>query len=283
MARFYQRFTIGLILVLLTSCARLDLVLGLAPRYITNKLDDAFDLSSKRGAKLRETISQDISQYKVFLLNELKNFLDKVLILSAKKELNQNDIFILFYEFKEIQKKTIEAFRPSFSEMILFLSRSELAAFNIYSSMKFKETNDMLINKNLYYKLYFKIYNRYVDILIDSSTDEQDQIFKTFLDFNKGYFEYQIEARKAFFKQFENLFDKKKELLELTLKYYSGEDQNRTKDNIRIQSEFYQNVVLLVLNIWKTSTDKQKLNFRKNITSFRNELMDLTKGVEVSP
>lgn len=262
-------------LFIFSSCSRVDLVLSLAPRYMANEVDDAFDLTSKRYAKVKEALVHDIDLNKKELLGLITNQLDKLLRLLATKDFKTEDLQLLFDESKEIQKKIIYAFKPSFSEVLLQLSSDELSSLNTYANDRLKKTQERLNNKKNYDKHYTKIYVRYMDFLFDFSTDEQDQIYKKFIDSNYDYYLVQFEERKSFLKQFEILFAKKNELVDYSLKYYAGDPEVKSKNYAKSQIIFYRNIIILFVDLWKVATDRQKVNFRKNLTRINDELKNL--------
>lgn len=275
------KFSLNLVFLLIFlvsgACSRLDVAVSFMPRYMANQVDEALDLSSDRYRKLKEQIESDLNTNKKIFISTLITRIDELLILTNKKEITEADAQILFKEIKKLQKKAIYIFKPSFSEVILRLSAKEVMHLNKYAMEKFKKTDERLADKSKYYKHYNKLYEHYMSLLFDATNDKQDRSFEFFLDANHEYFKLKNFVRKNFLRQFEVLFEKKNELLDFALKYYASDEEIKSGDLAKKEKIFNDSLMMLGLDIWKSSSDKQKISFRKNLLTFKEDFRNLIK------
>lgn len=261
----------------LSACSRLDLAVSYAPRYIANEVDDALDFNSERYNKIKRTIASDIEKNKKDLIYEVIIKIEYLQMITEKKDLSIDELRYVLEEFKNLQKKAIYLFKPSFSEVIMSISRSEVEHLDRYAREKFRKSDERLAERQKYYRHYFKNYEHYMDIFFNSNNKEQDELFKDFLDANYDYYIYQNEMRKMFLKQFEIIFDKKSELLNFAMQYYAGEKDIRSGVHIKKQEAFNANMLALGKDLWKLATVKQKLYFKQKLAGINEELRNLVK------
>lgn len=271
------KYVLVLFILFFSACSRLDLALSLAPRIITNELDEAFNLSSERYRKLKAVIADDIDKNKKEFFATVIEKIDYLLILTERKEFSKVETQLIFNEIKELQKRAVYIFKPSFSEALLPISTGEVEFLKKQAGAKLIKTDERLLDRQQYHKYYRKIYNRYMSFLFDESNVQQDMLFKTFLDENYDYFKFLSTIRRSFLQQFDLLFDKKTELLNFAIQYYAGEENVKSADYKKKQSIFYDNVVNLFFVLWQNATPEQKKFFRKKLFELRTELGKLIR------
>lgn len=265
-------YALILVILFLSACSRIDLVLSYAPRYIVNEIDDAFDLSSERYKKIKSVIADDINKNKNIFLSEIVVQIEYLLLLTDKKDLSADEVKYIFNEIKELQKRLIIQFKPTFSIVLLPLSQAELDHLNIYTTEKFSKSDEKFKDRQKYYKNYFKMYDHYMDIFFNGSNNEQEKSFKDFLNTNYEYFKLQNQIRKDFVKQFGILFKKKENLLEYTMKYYAGDNDIKSEEYLKKQKIFYSNIMTFFRGFWKEASVDQKLYFRKKLINIKDEM-----------
>lgn len=253
----------------------MDVAVSLAPRFIANEIDEALDLDSDRYKKIKTTIATDIDRNKNPLFTEIISLIDQTLILTEKKELTVDDLRFLFHEFKELQKRTVYAFKPSFSEVLLPITRIEISALNSYLKEKNEKHNETLSDRNKYFRHYFKNYDRYVEMLFDSGSREQEGFFRELLEANLDYFKMRNQSRFAGNKQFENLFEKKADLLDYILRFYAGEAATKSAEFVKRQDIYNDSMLVFASRFWGVSSLAQKNHFRKYLTNLKDELKKL--------
>ena len=272
-----KKFALLMIIIFYSGCSRLDLVLNYAPRYITNEIDDALDLNSERFKNIKTVVTHDIDVNKKAIISEIIVKIEYLLMLTNNMELKYSEVQFSFNEFKDLKKKLVYLFKPSFSEVLISISKTEVDHLNAYVNEKLILANDRLADKKKYYKHYTKSYDHFMDLLFNSSNNEQDKLFRDFLDINYEYFKFQNEVKKTFRKQFYSLADKKNELLYFTMQLYASEDVIMSEEYIKKQDVFYSGTIDLICNIWKKSSVKQKLYFRNKLIDTKEELKKLIK------
>lgn len=271
-------FALLIFLFFLSACSRLDLALSYAPRYITNEVDDAFDLNSERYGKIKSVVTKDIDKNKNAVFNEIIVKIEYLLLLTDKKDLSATEIRYLYDSSKKLQQKIIYMFKLSFTEVLADASGAELQHLHDYANDKFKNSDEKFNNRKKFNKHYIKNYERYMDMLFGSSNKAQDLLYRQFLNENYEYLKYQNEARKLFLKKFETLHEKKSEMLELSMQYYSGNRDSISEDYMTKQEAFNVSIVNLINNIWNESSARQKLNFKNTLMELKENIRSLMGG-----
>lgn len=265
-------FSLFLILLVLSSCSRLDLAVSFAPRYISNELDDALDLDSDRYKRIKNAIASDLEKNKLPLFTEIISQIDHLLILTEKKEISADEISFIFLELKSLQKKAVYSFKPSFSEVILPITKSEIKNLAQYMTNKVSKADEVMADRSKFYRHYFKSYDHYVDQLFDSSSKEQDRLFREFLDANMSYYKSRNQSRLSMLKQFDTLFSQKEELLDFNLKFYAGESTTKSEDFVKKQDAFNRSTQAFVARFWNGASMSQRNHFRKYLQEIKEEL-----------
>lgn len=263
------------ILLFLASCSRIDVAVSLAPRFIANSIDDALDLDSDRYKKIKNTIAADIVKNKGPLFTEIISKIDHLMLLTEKKELTPEDLRFLFYEFKELQKRAVYAFKPSFSEVILPITRGEIKEFKSYQNEKNEKQNETFSDRKKYLRHFFKSYDHYVELLFDTGNREQEALYREFLDLNLDYFKMRSQSRFTGNLQFEILYEKKTELLDYNLRFYAGEATTKSEEFIKRQDSFNNSMLNFGGRFWGLTSLAQKNHFRKYLSDLKEELKKL--------
>lgn len=264
-----------IIFLFLTSCSRMDVAVSLAPRFIANEIDEALDLDSDRYKKIKTTIAADIDRNKDPLFTEVNIMIDQLLVLTEKKELSSDELKFIFREFKELQKRTVYAFKASFSEVLLPITRPEVKALNIYLKEKSEKQNETFSDRNKYLRHFFKSYDHYVDLLFDSGSREQEALYREFLNANLDYFKMRNHSRFAGNRQFETLFERKADLLDYNLKFYAGEATTKSEEFIKRQDNYNESMLVFASRFWGLTSLGQKNYFRKYLTNLKEDLKKL--------
>lgn len=116
-----------------------------------------------------------------------------------------------------------------------------------------------------------------MDIIFGSVSEEQKKIYRQFVEENYEYYKSQIGARKYFLDQFELRLSKKEEMLDYTMKYYSGDESVKSEGHLKLQKVFFSNLNKLQVDIWNAASAEQKSEFRKTLAEIKDELSALIK------
>lgn len=264
-------------LQLLVGCSRVELGYKLAPRIIVNRLDDAFDFNSDRFNQVRLQIESDFKKNKKEATSAAIKNIDQILAFSEKKDLTISDFKENLQSLQNTEKYLITLLKPTFEELLKNLSKEEFNNLTSYTKDKFEKADKLLATKDDFLEKQMDGFETMMDFFFDSSTKEQKELYKQFLAQHYDYFLYQIEVRKNFLKNFEAKLNTKPELLDYTLKYYSGDPTIRTPEHQAKQIAFLESACQIQFQIWNTITEKQKVHFRKTLNSLKDELFSLLK------
>ncbi len=271
-------FLIGaLFLTFLFSCSKFEVGYQLAPRLISNSLDDAFDFKSQRLKEIKAQIAGDFKKNQHAVAGFLVKTSDALIALSEKKETTKDEFLAVLEKVKSEAEPVMGLFKGSFEIVTKNLSSDEAEYFNTYSVKKFKETDEKIADKEKYLKHQLKTFEKTMDFFFGSATSEQNDIYKNFFTENYDYFLAQHNSQKEFSKRFLVLQSKKDELLDYVLKYYRNDLSVRPEDYQKKYKVFEKSFGELEYNIWKSRTEKQQKYFKKTMTSLKDELVPLAQ------
>ncbi|MBC7465251.1 MAG: hypothetical protein H7256_04610 [Bdellovibrio sp.] len=248
-----------------------------APRVVINRLDDSFDFKSDRFNQIRLQVDSDFKKNQKDVAKAVHKNLDELLVLSESKNLAATDFNKNFESLHATQKYLIDLFKPSFEEVLNSLSKEEFDHLNNFSKEKFTEAEKLISNKEDYFEKQISSFENVMDFLFDSSTDEQVRLYKKFLEDNYSFSVYQVDVRRRFMQNFEAKLPTKDQLIDYTLKYYSGDPSIRLPEHEKKQQAFLNFFFELEYQIWKSTNDKQKIFFKKKIDSLIEEFSKLEK------
>lgn len=273
----WPRLSLIATIILTFSCTKFEVGYQLAPRYISNKLDDAFDFKSKRLKEIREQLNIDFHKNHSYVATLLIKHIDEFLALADKKLVTAADFKQALASIYNSRKELMILFKPSVDIVLMNLSAEETKSMNEFSLKKFKEADEKLLERNDFIKKQVKTFQKIMDFLADDSTDEQDQIYKNFVLQNYDYFTAEEEERKIFIKKFNFLFNDKPQLATYVVNYYSGIATVQSDDYQKKHANFLLSLYSLQFKIWHSLSEKQKRAFRKNLVELREELLPVAK------
>ena len=264
-----------LFFILVTGCAKLETAYNFAPRLSANFLDKYFDFSSERYDKVKEALEKDFKDNKDLFKVSLAKRLDTLQELSGKKELSTEKVDELMKDYRTLQTEVVERFKPSLNEIITKMTADELKHIKKESEETFDKNFENLSDKDKFIKKQLKSFEKNMDWLFDSVTDEQIKIYTEFLEQNFGYYKDQLEFRKSYLAKLESLFDKKDQMMEAAVKYYSGDDSVKPKEFLVKHNVFLKNLNILFQKLWVSLTDKQREEYKKTLAELRKEIDEL--------
>lgn len=272
-----MRFVLLLALLFISACTKFEIGYQLAPRWVSNRLDDAFDFSSARLKEIRSQLNEDFKKNHRAVAELVTKHADELLALAEKKEVLPKDCKNIVDSIYQSRKDLLILFKPSVDMVLKNLSVAESKKLNEYSEKKFKESDEKLAEKEDYIKKQLKTFDKIMDFLFDSASNEQTKMYENFVIKNFDYYVVQEESRKTFLKKFNVLLQDKNELVDFVIKYYASD--------ISVQSDNYQKKHAVFLNslydfkakIWHSCSDKQKKAFTKNLLALKEEVAPFNK------
>jgi len=262
--------------LILFNCSKVEWGYKMAPRVLANRIDDAFDFNSDRFNQVRNQLEADFKSNQKELISMSVQQIDTLLALSDKKDLSKADLKNNFENLQAAQKKIIYLFRPTFEKILNQLSDEEFKNLKKYAEEKFAETNTFLTSKEALSEKQLKSFKDAMEFFFDQATDVQIGLYKTFAEKNYSFFVYQLSVRRDFMKNFELRLPDKKELIDYTLKYYSGDFSIRTDEHQKKQLAAAESFTDFEYQIWLSLTDKQKKYFKETLMSLKAEIERLS-------
>lgn len=263
------------ITLLVVGCSKVKLGYQMAPRVLINRIDDAFDFNSDRFNKIRLQLENDFKANRKDAVATLTKNIDDVLALSAQKTVTKADIKNLFDSFQKTQRSLVTYLTPTIEQTLKDLSTEEFQHLKKHSYEKFDEADKKILKKEDFLEKQTSSFEDTLEFFFDSATKEQLGIYRKFAEANYDYFVYQIEVRRNFMKTFEARLSDKKDLLDYTLKYYSGDPSIRSPEYQSKYLAFMDNVISLQFEIWQTTTEKQRNYFQETLRAIKKDLSEL--------
>ena len=249
----------------------------MAPRLISNELDDAFDFKSQRLKDVRAQITADFKKNQQDVANLLIKTSDELILVSEKKDITKAAFLAALEKIKSGTELIGAQFKSSFEVVLNNLTSEEAEYFNTYSVKKHKEADEKISDKEKYVKSQVKNFEKTMDFFFGSATKEQLDIYKKFIIENYDYFLAQHQFQKNFLINFMVLKTKKEELLDYVLKYFRNDLSVRSEDYQKKYVAFEKSFTELEYNIWNSRTDKQQKTFKKNMAAIKEELLPLSQ------
>lgn len=274
---FMKRIILLITLLFLVSCSKLELAVDFAPRLIANNLDDTFDFSSERYSSIKNSIEKDIKENKKTAVEEVVKSLDQLLLLADKNQVAKADFEHNIADLKVLQRKAVTLFQASIAEVVNSLSKKEFDHMKEVSAERFAKADERLLDQKKFKKHAMVNFEKNMELFFDDVTDQQIKMYETFIENNYDFYKMQIDFQKYSIRKFESLLDNKPELLAYTLKYYSGDDSVKSEAYVKKQKEFFENANQLQVDIWNSTTEDQKKEFRKTLIELKTEIQTLLK------
>lgn len=265
--------TVLVLLVLTSSCSRLDIALNYAPRYMANQIDENFDLSSERYENLKSRMETDIQNNKKLIVDEVVKALDEVSLLANKnREVTAADIQQLNSKMRELQRQGVYLFKPSFSELILQIKETEIKKLTELSEERFKKAEKRLADRDEYMAKSMKGFERAMDFMFDAASAEQKKVYRQFVEGNMDYFQLHLQHRKNHISKYTELQANRPQLLQYSLAFYAGEEIAKSEAFKVRQQKYFADLTQLQLEIWKLCSPEQVAEFVSNIENLKNDL-----------
>ena len=262
-------------LILMCACSKINVAYDWAPRFAANYLDENLDFTAERFDQVKSVITSDLKTNKAFIKTELLQQLDTVLAAADQKELSTEQLEKFAEQLKKTQLKAIEAIKPTISEVVMNMSREELVYLKKKTIKRWTLFEENLADSDKYKKKSLEKFEENMKTLFDEVTDEQKKIYSEFVDQNRAFVKFQLTQRQNFFHRFEASFDKKPELLELTLKTYANDDSIKSAEQKTAEKAALKRLFEVTQKVWASLSLEQRQYFKKTVQEYRNEIQKL--------
>jgi hypothetical protein len=273
--KILSRIFLSIILVFSFSCTKLETAYNFAPRLSTNFLDKYFDFSSDRYDKVKAAIEKDFKDNKALFKESLVKRLTALQELNGKKELTAEKVDEIMKDYRVLQAEVVEKFKPSLRELIINMTQEELRHIKKESEEQYEKNFETLNDKEKLIKKQMKTFERNMESIFDDVTAEQEKLFSDFVEQNYSFYKAQLEFRKSYLTKLESLFNKKEEMFDAAVKYYSGDNSVKSKEFLTKHLEFQKNLNVFFQKLWISLNDKQREEFRKTLVELKKEIEDL--------
>lgn len=271
---FKSAFVVFVILFL-NSCSKVNVAYDLAPRLVTNNLDENFDFSGERYEKIKTIITEDFKTNKGLLKNEILARIDEMSQVADQTQLRPEQVENFVKNIRSTQQKIIKAFQPSFSEVVQKMTDEELKYLVKETNERHEKAAEKLKNKNEFIEKAYSRFENNMESLFDEVTPEQKKIYISLVERNWDYFHLQLEHRRNYLNKFQELFADKDKLLDLVYKYYAGDDSIKSEKLMAAQEKFFKEMYAATLQLWAGLSAEQRQEYKKSLTEIRADIEKL--------
>lgn len=192
----------GLLFITLTSftsCSRIDLAVSLANSYITNKVDNYFDLTRTQRGWLKETLSHDIEQVKKIIFPQLASEMFKAAdIISTKATIDPAMVYGSYKRLENLFFEGLRIFTPSAVMFVEKLSPDQITHFQKEFDKKVSDLKEESQQKE-----YTKMKKQF-DSWMGSVTSKQKNEIKNFVKTNPSIIDEAVYNRQKMVHYFVN-------------------------------------------------------------------------------
>ncbi len=262
-------FSFMLSFTILFSCSKLETGLQLAPRVVSNRIDDAFEFKSEKLGVLRGQIEKDIGVNKKGLALKLISHIDTLLEISKKEKMSPDEVRDFIQSLKATQATAVQNFKPSFEVALNGILDGETTYFKQYIDKKFSTDLEVAQNKTAFLNKRKKSVLKTYGYFLDEITEQQEKLNADFVERNYAYFVERIKIRKTFAENFHLRLVSKAPTVDFAMTYYAGEVKDFSSGIVKAYLEdFYK----FQADFWNLTSPKERENFRTNLNGYKDEL-----------
>lgn len=267
------------ILVLFTqSCTKVSLGYRLGSGEVRSRLAESFDFQpSNKSRKVDFALKEHFENNKKPVFVKIQIFLKSIITATEKKQPELTDVNTLFSQAKQLQIDIVDLFKPSFELVLTEIEDPEVKSFSKYYLKKYNEKKEELASVDSYKSKRIKSFKRIIGFIFDEINPQQEVLINEFVTDNIEYYRTQIEIRKKFNDDLIKLYPDKKQMIDLSLKYYKSVEDIRTADYKKIRAQFEDNLKKFVLSMWLQTTPKQKTYFASILKNIESEIESIIK------
>lgn len=265
---------LGLILLplLFLACSKVGVGYSIGTNQIENRVDDAFDFPRAKSKDVEQFLSSQFDKNKKTVFKKLKEILTQLDTLSKKESLTAEDKDQLHQHLLDYQKEMITLFKPSFEKVMQEVGEEEIKNFKKYSAEQISEKKEESEDKKSFRKKKISNLTKVVEFLLgDLSKSQEDQVAK-FVDDHLNFYIEQIEMRKVFNDDLIKLYPQKDKMADLSIAYYSGDNDIRTDEYKKSRTTFELGMKNLIFSLWDQKSGEQKEHFQKRIKDISSEV-----------
>lgn len=261
------------ILLTITSCSRLDLAVGLANSYMTQKTDGFFDLSWKQSRWLKEVLAKDIARIKKLILPKLGAELFATAdLLSTQNKFDSNTVMSRYNRLEEIFYEGLKVFTLTAKTLVDKLLPTQIEYFQKKADQKF-----LKMKENSHSNTYKKMKKNF-DSWTGGMTSEQKEELKEFVKENPTPINEIVYHRQKLVHYFIKAYPDKinrHNFIERLFTNYQSEMSPNYKKIINEKNRLVANFFTGILN---KMSDEQKQTLISTIKDRANQLLKISKS-----
>jgi hypothetical protein len=258
----------------LSSCSKIETGISLAPRLITNKIDDAFDFTSKKKSSIKTQVEADLTQSKKEIFKKFIRHLDQVDEMYLKKAPTDLLLTSFYDDLAETQTFIISNFKTTAEFTFKDLSVSEVENFKSFSDKKYAEELSLSKNKKKFVTSRTDSFVKFYEFFLDDLGEDQKRDCSDFVEKNIDYFALRIKTRQNFSEALHLKLLRKETALEFFITNYSGVKFADVKD--LEQKKYLLDLFAFQRKFVTTFTSKQKEHLLNKITDIKSDLLKLS-------
>lgn len=258
MKKLYIVFNLSLLL-LPTSCSRIELAANWADTYIVNHIDKYFEVNSMQSQFIKKAVKDDVDEIrkKVFpsVADELESFQKKI---ESNTVFTFQDIDHSQLELKKIFYDTVAIFEPNAQVFLKKLTTQQLEIFKSTFDKKTKELESDLENPaDAKKKRFHKIKDQFQS-WVGTLNNDQLFIIQQFTADNLPPLKEQLRNREKLSKEFLDSFKNAQSQSKFVSQLFTNYESMRDPDYAKASSIYQKKLLELVVVILNQLTPEQK-------------------------
>lgn len=254
------------------ACSKVGVGYSIGTNQIESRVDEAFDFSRVKSKDVNRFLDSQFDKNKRAVFKKLKELITKIESLSQKDSLSQEEKDQLHQYLLDYQKEMITLFKPSFDKVMQEIGDSEIKNFKEYSAEQISEKKEEASDKKSFKKRKITNLKKAAEFLLGDLSKSQEQQVAKFVDDHLGFYVEQIDMRKVFNDDLIKLYPQKEKMTDLSLAYYSGDNNIRTEEYKKARTVFEQDMKKFIFTLWEQKNSEQKEFFQKRLKDIGHEV-----------
>lgn len=261
------------LVIIFSSCSRLDIAVGLASTYIVKKSNDYFDLTISQTKWVRSHFNTDFAKVKKFIFPQIAAEMISIAdIVSGQKNITEAMVDTTSVRLKNFFYEGLRMFSGSAVALVDQFTPEQIS----YFQKEFEEINAELKEKSSQENSYKRMKKNY-DSWLGGMTSDQKASLEKFTSTRPDLINEKIEHRKGLSNEFvktypdplkrktfiENLFNNYESL-------YSPNFAKITKDRNKLTASF-------VASVLNSMTEDQRKTLIETLRERANQLIKISK------
>ena len=262
---------------LLTSCTKLDLMVGWADTFIMSSITDYFDLNSDDKAKVKTELKSVLQQIQKQDFPAYAEHLGKLADVIEKNELNPTFVAKYLGELESLIFKSGQRFEPFAQNLVSMQAKTNFEEFDEKFASRQKENFEKAESVKKLAKESRKKMNRWVNETVEFLTEEQERSYNELLLNHPVPMRLLLESRQSVFEKFKIARAQPETRQKFIQTFFYNWESLQTPVYLEARKAQRERHLKFLIQLASDLNPKQKQNFVKNLRKRAVELNSLSE------